>query len=269
MLYYKTYLHPSSPEWVIFIHGAGGSSSIWFKQIKDFSLNFNVLMVDLRGHGKSQGNKAYEQYTFKEICQDVIDVMDHARIKTAHFVGISLGTILIRNLYEMAPERVKSMILGGAIMRLNLRAKVLSAFGDWFKTVMPYLWLYSFFAWIIMPKKRHRQSRLLFVNEARKLCQKEFIYWYRLIYEVNPLLKYFSEKPSLVPTLYMMGDEDHMFLPFIRKLVIQQPHSKLFVVENSGHVCNVDQSDIFNQQSIGFIFESSLVSPVSPVSPTS
>jgi len=90
-----------------------------------------------------------------------------------------------------------------------------------------------------------------------------------LIYEVNPLLKYFSEKPSLVPTLYMMGDEDHMFLPFIRKLVIQQPQSKLFVVENSGHVCNVDQSDIFNQRSIGFIFESSLVSPVSPVSPTS
>jgi pimeloyl-ACP methyl ester carboxylesterase len=257
MLYYKTYPNPDSLEWVVFIHGAGGSSSIWFKQIKDYCLNFNVLMVDLRGHGKSQGDKPYEQYTFREICQDIIDVMDDARIQTAHFVGISLGTILIRNLYEMVPNRVSSMVLGGAIMQLNLRAKVLSAFGDWFKTLMPYLWLYGFFAWIIMPKKRHKQSRLLFVNEARKLCQKEFVYWYRLIYEVNPLLRYFAEKPVPVPTLYLMGDEDHMFLPYIKKLVPIQPQSRLFVVPNSGHVCNVDQPEIFNEASIAFIYEAS------------
>jgi len=255
MLYYKTFPHPSSTEWVAFIHGAGGSSSIWFKQIKDYCQNFNVLMVDLRGHGKSQGESAYDTYSFNEICQDVIDVMDEVKIQSAHFVGISLGTILIRNLYEMEPHRVKSMVLGGAIMRLNFRAKVLSAIGDWFKTVMPYLWLYSLFAWIIMPKERHKQSRLLFVNEARKLCQKEFIYWYRLIYEVNPLLKYFEEKAAAVPILYLMGEEDHMFLPFIKKLVPLHQNSRLVVVANSGHVCNVDQPEAFNQASISFISE--------------
>jgi pimeloyl-ACP methyl ester carboxylesterase len=56
MLYYKTYPKPDCAEWVVFVHGAGGSSSIWFKQIKDFSRYFNVLMVDLRGHGKSAGD---------------------------------------------------------------------------------------------------------------------------------------------------------------------------------------------------------------------
>lgn len=253
MLYYKTYPKTDSSEWVVFIHGAGGSSSIWYKQIKDFTRHFNVLMVDLRGHGKSAGDKPYEQYTFNEICQDIIDVMDEARIRSAHFVGISLGTILIRNLCEMAPERVKSMVLGGAIMRLNRRAKFLSAFGDKFKTLMPYLWLYKLFAWIIMPRERHRESRLLFVNEARKLCQREFIHWYRLIYEVNPLLKYFTEKPSPSPTLYLMGEEDHMFLPFIRKLAGEQANASLCVITGSGHVCNVEKPDDFNSQSIAFI----------------
>ena len=258
MLYYKTYPHPTSAEWVVFIHGAGGSSSIWFKQIKDYTLNFNVLMVDLRGHGRSQNQqKPIDQYTFKEICKDVIEVLDDARIEAAHFVGISLGTILIRNLYEMVPHRVKSMVLGGAIMRLNLRAKVLSAFGDWFKTLMPYIWLYGFFAWIIMPRKRHKQSRLLFVTEAKKLCQREFVYWYRLLSEVNPLLRYFEEKPSTVPVLYLMGDEDHMFLPFIKKLVVHQPFATLHVIENSGHVCNVDQPERFNSTSITFIHAAS------------
>jgi pimeloyl-ACP methyl ester carboxylesterase len=145
------------------------------------------------------------------------------------------------------------MVLGGAIMRLNRRAKVLSAFGDKFKTLMPYLWLYKLFAWIIMPRDRHKESRLLFVNEARKLCQREFIHWYRLIYEVNPLLRYFAEKPSPVPTLYLMGEEDHMFLPFIRKLAAVQAKASLYVIRESGHVCNVEKPDDFNAESIGFI----------------
>jgi pimeloyl-ACP methyl ester carboxylesterase len=179
--------------------------------------------------------------------------MDEAGIRSAHFIGISLGTILIRNLCEMEPDRVKSMVLGGAIMRLNRRAKFLSAFGDWFKTLLPYLWLYKLFAWIIMPKERHRESRLLFVNEARKLCQKEFIHWYRLIYEVNPLLHYFTEKASPVPTLYLMGEEDHMFLPFIRKLSAVQVNANLCVIPNSGHVCNVEKPEVFNEESIRFI----------------
>jgi pimeloyl-ACP methyl ester carboxylesterase len=37
-----------------FVHGAGGSSSIWFKQIRDFQKQYNVLLLDLRGHGESK-----------------------------------------------------------------------------------------------------------------------------------------------------------------------------------------------------------------------
>ena len=33
--------------------------------------------------------------------------MDHLKIEKSHFVGISLGTILIRQLAEMQPERVE------------------------------------------------------------------------------------------------------------------------------------------------------------------
>ena len=54
MLHYSTHLHPSSKTWVTFVHGAGGSSSIWFKQLREFSKYFNVLLLDLRGHGKSR-----------------------------------------------------------------------------------------------------------------------------------------------------------------------------------------------------------------------
>ena len=257
MLHYKTYEldNPQAP-WVVFVHGAGGSSSIWFLQIKEFIRHFNVLLVDLRGHGKSKGvigPKDKHYYDFEDVTRDILDVLDSLNIKKAHFIGISLGTIIIRNLSEIAPERVSSMIMGGAIIRLNIRAKVLVAVGNMFKRVVPYMWLYSFFAWIIMPSERHKRSRILFVNEAKKVAQKEFMRWYTLTYEITPLLKYFEEKDTAIPTLYLMGEEDHMFLPAVRYIITKHTNSWLEVIENSGHVCNVDQPKEFNARAILFL----------------
>ncbi len=257
MLHYKTYeLDDSTAPWVVFVHGAGGSSSIWFLQIKEFIRHFNVLLVDLRGHGKSKGLAALKedhQYEFEDITRDIIEVLDSLNIKKAHFIGISLGTILIRNLSEIAPERVSSMVMGGAIIRLNIRAKVLVTLGNMFKRFIPYMWLYSFFAWIIMPSERHKKSRLLFVNEAKKVAQKEFMRWFRLTYEITPLLKYFEEKDTAIPTLYLMGEEDHMFLPAVRYIITRHTNSWLEVIVNSGHVCNVDQPSEFNARAISFL----------------
>jgi len=93
----------------------------------------------------------------------------------------------------------------------------------------------------------------MFINEAKKLCQREFIRWFRLTDEANPLLKYFTEKEIPVPTLYLMGDEDYMFLPPVKVLVKKHKHAELQIIKNSGHVCNIDQPEAFNAYAIEFI----------------
>ena len=257
MLHYTTYKTADAhAPWVVFVHGAGGSSSIWFLQVRAFMRHFHVLLVDLRGHGESRHTASLKEdrrYHFEDVTRDILEVLDTLQIDKAHFVGISLGTILIRNLSEIASERVSSMIMGGAIIRLNIRAKLLVAMGNGFKRFVPHMWLYRFFAWIIMPRERHKRSRLLFVNEAKKVAQKEFLRWFRLTYELTPLLKYFTEKDTGIPTLYLMGDEDHMFLPAVRRIVTRHTNSWLEVIENSGHVCNVDQPRKFNAHAIAFL----------------
>ncbi|RAJ16327.1 alpha/beta fold hydrolase [Olleya aquimaris] len=256
MLNYSTYVHPKSSEWVTFVHGAGGSSSIWYKQIRDFKSQFNVLILDLRGHGNSKPklkDTFNSKYTFDSITHDILEVIDYLKIETSHFVGISLGTILIRNLAEKHPNRVKSMILGGAIMKLNTRSQILMKLGVVFKSVVPYMYLYKFFAFIIMPKKNHKSSRLLFVNEAKKLYQKEFIRWFKLTSEINPLLRFFRAKDIKIPTLYVMGAEDHLFLPSIKTIVKSHTTAILYVVEKCGHVVNVEQPKLFNTTTIQFI----------------
>lgn len=257
MLHYTTYLHKTSAEWVTFIHGAGGSSSIWFRQIRDFRQHFNVLLVDLRGHGQSK-KPIYDkikQYSFDVIGDDVIEVLDHLQIRNTHFVGISLGTIIIREITERYPERTASMIMGGAIMELNLRGRILMKLGTLLKSVVPYLLLYKFFAWIIMPRRTHRESRSLFIREAKKLYQNEFKRWFTLASEVNPLLSLFRIKDSGIPTLYIMGEEDYMFLPAISKLVRNHDSSTLLVVPDCGHVVNVEKPSFFNRHALQFLKE--------------
>jgi len=255
MLHYKFFDHPSSKEIVTFIHGAGGSSAIWFKQLRSFKEKYNVLLIDLRGHGNSKKGffNKIKSYNFKVVGDDVIEVLDFLKIESTHFVGISLGTIIIRELAERFPERVKSMILGGAIMKMNVKGQVLMRFGNLFKSVLPYMVLYKFFAFIIMPKRNHKKSRDIFVNEAKKLEQKEFKKWFALVAEVNPLLRFFRLNEIKTPTLYIMGEQDYMFLPSIRKIVEKHASATLEVIPDCGHVVNIEQPSVFNQKVIQFL----------------
>lgn len=256
MLYYKIFSHSASKEWVVFIHGAGGSSAVWFKQLKDFREKYNLLLIDLRGHGKSADlpQAIYnEEYTFKGVTLDIIEVLDHLQIPPAHFMGVSLGTIIVRQLAELEPRRVKSLVMAGAVTRLTTQSRILVFLGSTFKRVIPYMWLYKLFAFVIMPRKQHSESRNLFIREAQKLCQKEFIRWFQLSRDINPLLRYFKESDLGIPTLYVMGDQDVMFLEPVKQIIKTHKHSILNVLKKCGHVVNVEKPQEFNQLSLAFL----------------
>ncbi len=177
MIHYTIYQNKKSTQWVTFVHGAGGSSSIWYKQIRDFQKQYNVLLLDLRGHGNSKPslrNAFKQKYTFEALANDILEVLDFLKIEKSHFVGISLGTILIRQLAEMHPDRVQSMILGGAILKMNFRSQVLMRLGNAFKYVLPYLVLYRFFAFVIMPKKTTNNPEFYLSTKPKNCIKKNF-----------------------------------------------------------------------------------------------
>jgi pimeloyl-ACP methyl ester carboxylesterase len=256
VLHYRTYILDPRREWVVLVHGAGGSSSIWFRQLRAYREEFNVLLVDLRGHGGSADVPAARDgapYTFQAVSGEVVEVLDHEGIDAAHFVGISLGSLIVRTIAEIAPDRVRSMVLGGAIVRLNTRSRVLVFTGNAVRRFVPFMWLYKLYAWILMPRLRNRESRTIFIREAQKLAQKEFLRWWRLTLELTPLLRLFEERDVPIPTLYLMGGEDYMFLPPVRELARRHASAVLQVIEECGHVCNIERPDEFNAISIDFM----------------
>ncbi|MEK3887641.1 alpha/beta fold hydrolase [Bacillus sp. FSL K6-3431] len=253
MLHYRLYKSDPANPWVTLIHGAGGSSSIWFKQIKEYRKRFNVLSIDLRGHGRSKKGIWKKNDSFVEITDDVIQVMDYVHISKSNFVGISLGTIVIQTLVQKYPERVSSQILGGAVIKLDIRTKLLVGMANIVKHIVPYMYLYKLYAWILMPHSNHKESRLAFINQAKKMCQKEFIRWFSLTKSINPYLNSLQLQVNNIPTLFVMGEEDYLFLSPVKELVNKQPDLHLITIKNSGHVCNIDQPDTFNEVTLQFI----------------
>jgi len=255
MIYHRKFTHPKSKTWVVFVHGAGGSNVVWFRQLKEFKKHFNVLLVDLRGHGKSkpENQEADTEYSFDEVALDVIRIMDYYQIRKAHMVGISLGCVVIRAIDKLAPGRAESIILGGAIIQFNKTIKVLISMAKILNSVLPYMWLYKLNALILMPYRRHRESRNVFIQEAIKLGENEFRKWMKMTREIKSNLNEFLKREPSAPVLYLMGDGDHMFLPMVTDLVKNQVNAQLEIIKNSGHCCNLDQAGIFNEISIRFI----------------
>ena len=52
---YKIY-NNNSEEWILLIHGLGGSINTWKYQIEDLK-EYNLIAVDLEGHGGSEFEK--------------------------------------------------------------------------------------------------------------------------------------------------------------------------------------------------------------------
>ena len=254
MLFYKKYLSKKNDsKWLTFIHGAGGSSSIWFHQVRFFRKYFNLILIDLRGHGKSKNININKEYSFDSVSNDIIEVLDNEKIDKTHFIGISLGSILIRKIAENHPNRMNKMVLGGAILGLNLQSKFLMFFGKITQSILPFMWIYKFFSLVIMPYRNHENARKIFIKEAKKLTQEEFKRWYKLTSDIIPLLNTYRKVDVKVPTLYIMGGQDYMFLSFVKKIVRIHKNSRLLTISKCGHVVNIEEPQKFNKELFKFL----------------
>jgi pimeloyl-ACP methyl ester carboxylesterase len=152
----------------------------------------------------------------------------------------------------MISDRIQSMILVGAITHFNFKSRFWVGLGRVFKNVMPYMWLYRIFAFVIMPAGGHSESRNVFVAEAQKLCQREFLRWYKLTGQMTGLFRKFDVHLP-IPTLYVMGDQDYLFLAPIQNMIQNVKNAALLVVNECGHVVNIEQAKVFNEEVIKYL----------------
>ncbi|MBQ8806065.1 MAG: alpha/beta hydrolase [Bacteroidaceae bacterium] len=252
MLNFEKYRHETSDLWVVFIHGMGGSTLTWKKQLDQFQQEYNLLLIDLPGHGKSQDVQGH--FTHKEVNDEIKRVLDYVGIQNADFVGMSLGTLVIMNFAVAYPTYVNSIILGGAIINVQGIYSHLMNIAEVIKEFLPKKATYRVFAEIIMPSKWHKKSRDIFFREAKKLSRPNFLAWMDYITNVSKQKEIMSKLKALkIPTLFVSGDHDSCFIEGIKKLSSKLSSAKLVILEKCGHVCTIERWRDFNQQALSYL----------------
>jgi len=253
MLTYQVVQHREpGKKWLLMLHGIGGSSAIWYKQVPELAKNYNLLLPDLYGHGKTR--ETLPRYTFEGLSDDLVTLLDHMKIDKAHVAGISLGSILACFTGVYHPSRVESLILGGAARGMDYRTKSLLYSGHYLKHLVPYMWLYSFFARIIMPRPSQSKGRKIFCREAKKLGGKEFRKWYRLMMQFPVYMEEFeNDAMADIPKLFISGSHDYLLVDQIRAWARRDPNAVLHIIENCGHVCNIQAPAEFNRVCLEYL----------------
>jgi pimeloyl-ACP methyl ester carboxylesterase len=73
-----------------------------------------LILIDARGHGRSDKPYNPQAYGLEQRLADVVAVLDELGIDRAHYFGYSLGGWIGLGLAKYAPERLRSLIIGGA-----------------------------------------------------------------------------------------------------------------------------------------------------------
>jgi pimeloyl-ACP methyl ester carboxylesterase len=96
-------------------HGSPDDSSHWnrFGYVEPLSQRYRVLVMDARGHGKSDKPHDPKAYTLKSFVNDIVAVLDAAGIHQVHYWGYSFGAWVGFGLVTQQPQRVAKAILGG------------------------------------------------------------------------------------------------------------------------------------------------------------
>lgn len=104
-----------SGDAVILIHGLHASARInWGAPgiIDDLAQSYRVIALDCRGHGQSDKPTAEGAYGVQMV-EDVVRLMNHLHLRTAHIVGYSMGGMIALKLVVLHLDRVRSVTLGG------------------------------------------------------------------------------------------------------------------------------------------------------------
>jgi pimeloyl-ACP methyl ester carboxylesterase len=104
-------------EPVVLIHGFASTHAVnWlFTKWRDTLVDDGreVVMYDLRGHGRSEKLYDPQAYGFDAFADDTLRLMDHLGIARADIMGYSLGGRIATHFAIAHPERTRSLILGG------------------------------------------------------------------------------------------------------------------------------------------------------------
>ncbi len=253
---------------LVLIHGAWASHEWWRWQVPELSKGYQVLCLDVRGHGRSSPLKA--AYSVNGFARDLDILLQKVGVDETVLVGWSMGGIISMQYYLNYPSKVKALILIGTRGHRNPQMKR--------RIMLQYLQArLSLLMDFTSPRKYDRAAQRFPGEEERikrevknmlsSTTPKEAFDWVMADLTKNPRDNYFEVARSIrdwgagqelrkitVPTLIMVGEKDDRTPPhFSHLLHAEIPDSKLVIVEDAGHCVALERPDVVNTEIVKFL----------------
>lgn len=100
---------------VVLIHGFHSSIKMNWQEpgiVGTLSRNYQVIAIDMPGHGESDKPEADSAYGTAMV-EDIVKLLDHLKIRKAHIIGYSMGGMIAMKFIAQHQDRVQSGVIGG------------------------------------------------------------------------------------------------------------------------------------------------------------
>lgn len=261
------YLECSCPQkdrpYLLLLHGLCYDSLMWTPNVKALSQHYNIIALDLWGFGYSA--REPQEYGYPLFAQQVELFLSHLQLEHIAIMGHSMGAGVAIEFAHTHPNKVSQLILvdaqglpnspptysrlmrtpvlGSTLLNMNnnaLRKKMMKCHLNRSNEVLTD----EFMIEASWSQKIEGSNQVLLDIENRRFCDK-------LSDEIHHL------GDHNVPTLIIWGRQDKI-LPFTRGEHIHQVlgHSQFEIIDNAGHMVNLDQTEIFNKTVLDFLEKS-------------
>jgi len=233
-------------EVVLFIHGAGGGQYTWSYQKAFFEKRFSPIIIELPGHGASEGEGEEEIGRYAE---HVYSFLKALAVSNVFLVGHSMGGAITQTLAVKHAEVIKGIILVGTGVKLRVLPLILNEIKTNFEETVRKINELSFF--------RETPPWLMERSIAGLMrCQPEVLYGDYLACDRFDMMNE-VEKIDL-PTLILCGQEDGMTPVKYSQFLLQRiKGSRLEILPDAGHMLMMEASEPFNEKIGAFVSDPS------------
>lgn len=231
---------------IIFLHGVGSDKSVWRSQLAHFGKTRRAVAFDFPGYGES--DPAPEGTSRDDYASAVISAMHELGIDRAHICGLSLGGVVAIAINHSDANRCASLILadtfavhpqGDAIYERAMTASEnLRSMAEARVDML--------LAQPAAPRVRREVVETMSRIDPQAYCIGAEAVW--LADQRD------RAKQIRVPTLVIVGDQDLITPPELSdELAGLVPNARIQVIEDAGHISNLERPVEFDQAVDQFI----------------
>lgn len=230
-------------EWVLFLHAAFVNHKMFQTQIDYFKDKFNIIAVDIIGHGQSTDTRKGD--SIDKMSAWLKQTILNEKIDKVHLLGVSLGAVLVQDFANLYPDMVKSLACFGGYDVNNFDTKMQK--DNSASQMLMMLKAVLSIKWFAKANKRisayTEDAQNEFYEMNIQFPKKSFMHLASLNNMVN---KHQTQKRNY-PLLIGCGEYDvPMELSAVKMWKDTEPNCMMTVFKRAGHCVNMDAPQVFN-----------------------